>query len=50
MLDLDYLFETSGHVVGLNITNGNNLQKYKQFEKRSASYRENKDDITENGF
>ena len=33
MPDLDYLFETSGHVVGLNITNENNLQKYKQFEK-----------------
>lgn len=34
MPDLDYLFETSGHVVGLNITNENNLQKYKQFEKK----------------
>ena len=36
MLDLDYLFETSGHVVGLNITNGNNLQKNKQFEKKEC--------------
>lgn len=34
MPDLDYLFEASGYIVGLNITNKNNLQKYKNFEKK----------------